>query len=268
MKRSRLKLSFTVLMLAALACNFPAPGGDPPSDAGATPAAGSQSVTAPPPAASGPCVNPYYPAVQGATWTYVNTGRSSGAITYTDTITSVRADGFTVSTQFNELVQTQEWACTPEGLAALGLGGAGSAAALSSSGMDAEFTTSNVQGVTIPANLQPGAQWTNSFDIQGVMTIAEGQTAEASGSVSLAAQALGLESVSVPAGTFNAMKIELHTTFSITATFQGIGIPVSISGVSTLWYAPGVGMVKSTDSGEFSGSSYTSTTELQSYSIP
>lgn len=63
-------------------------------------------------------------------------------------------------------------------------------------------------------------------------------------------QVSGPESVSVPAGTFEAMKVS-------TKVVQG-GAPVT----KTYWYAPGVGLVKSmTDTG-----SVKSTTELLEYS--
>ena len=64
-------------------------------------------------------------------------------------------------------------------------------------------------------------------------------------------QVSGPESVSVPAGKFEAMKVT-------TKVLQG-GAPVT----KTYWYAPGVGMVKSmTDTGAVK-----STTELLEYSI-
>jgi hypothetical protein len=45
-------------------------------------------------------------------------------------------------------------------------------------------------------------------------------------------------------------------------------VPISINASSMVWYAPGVGFIKSIENSDFGGTPYTSTTELQSYIIP
>ena len=95
-----------------------------------------------------------------------------------------------------------------------------------------------------------------------------GQSAEANGDESATFTALGVESVSVPAGTFEAMKVEVVTTININATFQGTTVPVTFTGTTTSWYVQGVGWVKSVSTSEFGGISSSDTIELQSYSIP
>ncbi|MGE5775928.1 MAG: hypothetical protein ACM33V_06895, partial [Chloroflexota bacterium] len=121
MEKRKIKSILSALLLIFLAaCNYPS-----------TPAvAGTQTVPIEPPATSstetgtaavggntpetGVCTNTYYPVRQGATWSYRSTG--TGDYGFTDTITSVREDGFTLSTQSGNLTGTQEWACKPEGL--------------------------------------------------------------------------------------------------------------------------------------------------------
>ncbi len=213
------------------------------------------------------CDNPLYPVRQNAAWTYSNTGGQTSPFTYTDTITNVRVDGFTLTSQFSNLTRTQEWLCKPEGLQALQLGG-GTAAVIATQGLTANFTTSDVTGITLPANITPGLQWTYGLNMQGTMATPSDQNAEANGSVSVVMQEMGTESITVPAGTFNAAKIQATSTFDIMASFQGVGIPVKFTGTSILWYAPGVGLVKSVDNGDFGGSTFSATTELQSYNIP
>ena len=216
---------------------------------------------------SGLCSNPLYPVIQGATWTYSNTGSPAGSFTYTDTITSVRPDGFTLTTQFTDLTRTQEWACKQEGLQALQLGGANSAA-ITTQGLSAEFTSSNVTGITLPANITSAMQWTYGLDINGSVAMPGDQSAEASGTVSIDLKEAGSESVTVPAGTFNATKIEAKSTFDLNASFQGIKVPVKFTDTSILFYVPGVGLVKSIENGDIGGNSFSSTTELQTYNIP
>ena len=113
---------------------------------------------------------------EGATWSYASTGGPAGAYNFTDTITSVRPDGFTLSTQFDDLTRTQEWACQPEGMVALQLGGP-SAATLSAQDMQLNLEVNNVSGVTFPSQINVGDQWQHSLDFDGNMTVAGAPTA-------------------------------------------------------------------------------------------
>ena len=97
---------------------------------------------------------------------YQSTGSPTGSYSFTDTITSVREDGFTLTTQFNGLTRTQEWSCTPEGLVALQLGGA-PAAAINSQGSQLELEVNNVNGVTFPSAIEAGDQWQHNIDFTG-----------------------------------------------------------------------------------------------------
>ena len=215
---------------------------------------------------TGLCANAYYPVRQGATWTYKSVGGPTGEFSFTDSITSVRDDGFTLTTQFNELTRTQEWSCTSEGLVALQLGGP-AAASLNMQDMQFNLDVTDVSGVTFPTTIAQGDQWQHNLDFTGKLDIA-GQSAEASGLAQSSYTALGEESVSVAAGTFDAMKIQVDTTLNITATVQGLSIPVTLSSTYTFWFAQGVGWVKASGSGDLGGQSFSESIELQSYSIP
>ncbi|MGE5248627.1 MAG: hypothetical protein ACM3QS_00300 [Bacteroidota bacterium] len=217
-------------------------------------------------AAQGACANPLFPVVKGATWTYSGSGGPSGAYSYTDTITDVRSDGFSISSKFSDnLTRTQEWACKPEGLVALQLPGA--AATLTTEKFKANFETSNIQGVTIPARVSPGDKWSFNLDIKGKLDIS-GVTADTTGTASYNFTAANTESVTVPAGTFDAMKIDGVLTLDITASVSGLSVPLKITMNSTSWFAPGVGMVKTLSSGDLAGTPMNDTLELQSYNIP
>jgi hypothetical protein len=76
----------------------------------------------------------------------------------------------------------------------------------------------------------------------------------------------GAESVKVPAGTFDTVKIACHgvQVATVTLTVGGSTGPVTTVQDSILWYAQGVGMVQQVDSGD-AGSE---TIQLTSYSIP
>lgn len=222
--------------------------------------------TAAVPAGQALCTNTYYPIRQGATWTYKSTGGPAGEYSFTDTITSAREDGFTLSTQIGNITRTQEWTCTGEGLAALQLGGA-PAAMLNSQNIQLNLDISNAMGVTFPRQINPGDQWQQSLDVQGNVTMMN-EEAQATGNAQMNFSALGNESVTVPAGTFEALKVEVDVTLNVDASYEGITLPVSFTGEYTYWFAPDVGWVKSTGTGNVLGSSFTDTTELQSYNLP
>jgi hypothetical protein len=219
-----------------------------------------------PVAETGLCTNTYYPVRQGATWTYKSTGGPAGEYSFTDTISSVRADGFTLSTQIGDLTRTQEWTCSAEGLTALQLGGA-PAAMLNAQEIEMSLDVTNASGVAFPSQINPGDHWQQTLELQGNVTFMN-EEAEASGDAQMNFSAVGNESVTVPAGTFETLKVEVDVTLNVDATYEGITLPVSFSGDYTYWFAPGVGWVKASGMGNVLGSSFSETTELQSYNIP
>ena len=208
------------------------------------------------------CDNPYYPIREGSTWNYKGVSSMAPSYTYTDTVTSIRSDGYTLTSQFEGLTRTQEWACTPEGLVALQMGGG-----LNTAGMNLKVETQNASGVTYPAEMNAGDTWQYKLDFTGKMDIA-GQSGDATGSTQSDFTALGMENVTVPAGTFDAMKVQVATTLNINVNFQGLSVPVNFTNTSISWYAEGVGWVKSESSGDFAGQSFSETIELQWYNIP
>lgn len=279
MDKNKIKsiLSLLLIIIFLTACSSPSnqsPTENQAIETQAPQTTATELVTEPPatsegggtPAGEGVCTNPYYPVREGATWSYKSTGGPTGEYTFTDTITSVRADGFTLSSQFGELTRTQEWACKPEGLVALQLGGP-SAATLSSENMQLNLEVKNVSGVTFPSEINVGDQWQHNLDLEGKMTVAN-QEGSATGNAQSSFNALGNESVTVPAGTFDGLKIQIDTTLNINVSVQGVSVPVTFSGSYTYWFVKDVGWVKASGTGSVSGTSFSETIALQSYNIP
>lgn len=234
-------------------------GGGSPA---ATPGGGPQTADA----GSGVCVNAYLPVIAGATWTF---RWSTAAFTETlaDSITAVQRDGFTLTSQFPGLTRTRNWVCRSEGLVMLEyIGGAAGGTATGQS--NGQYETTGVRGVTLPSALTPGDQWSQAFDIRGVRTLSDGQTSTTEGTVTYAFQAIGTESVTVPAGTFEAMRIQVDTTMDLTVSSATTSTPATFTLGGSDWYAPGVGWVMSASSGTMFGQPYSQTIELTSYSIP
>ncbi|HJS20859.1 MAG TPA: hypothetical protein VJ785_19080 [Anaerolineales bacterium] len=233
------------------------------SSASETPVSPTSSMPA---AGTGLCANAYYPVREGATWTYQSSGGPVGGYGFTDTITSVREDGFTLTSQFDKLTRTQEWACRPEGLAALQLGGT-SAATLNSDEMQVSLDVSNVSGITFAASIMPGDQWSHALEFTGSLTVA-GQEIDATGNAQSNFSAVGVESITVPAGTFDTLKIRVDTIINISGIFNGVSFPVTVTSPYDYWFVQGVGWVKASGTGSVGGESFTETIELQSYNIP
>lgn len=273
MEQKKIQIIFSLLLTIVFLAACSAPPPIPPLESPITETPASQaSPTAPAvesPAApddQGLCANAYYPVRQGATWNYKSSGGPAGEYTFTDTMTAVRADGFTLSTRIGELTRTQEWSCTPEGLVALQLGGA-PAAMLNAQGIQINLDSVNSSGVMFPAQINAGDQWQHNMDFTGDVSVASEQ-ATATGNAQMNFTAIGSESVTVPAGTFEALKIQIDTTLNIQANYEGLTLPVTFTGSHTYWFAPGVGWVRAAGTGSVLNTSFSETTELQSYNIP
>ena len=249
------KKIFTALCMLILftACGSNSTGGD------STPGGSRLPV-------EGACANEFFPAVQGAAWTYESKGSPAGNYTFTDTISAVRSDGFTLTSKYGNDLRPEDWSCTEAGLVALRLGGPATTT-LKSQDMNFEFQFKNVQGLSIPVQINPGDVWTKSLEFDGKMEIA-GEPASAAGNSQAEYKAIGIEEVRVPAGTFQALKVQSENNIVFTIQVQGISVPVSFSGTYDYWFAKGVGWVKAEGKGNVTGISFTETIELQSYKIP
>lgn len=266
MKTKPFAISITMLVIAMLACSLgsPAPA-DAPSDNPNS--AGTESTPAPvneatiPPAAPNACDNPYMPIVVGATWNYNLNGPTSD--TYVHSILSIEADGFTEQDVFAVGVTRQgKWKCENGNLIALNPSGGGSSS-VTAEGTSVDFQTTALEGVTMPASLNPGDNWSQSITLEGTQTI-NGEAFPASNQTTQNCTAAGVESVTVPAGTFDAMRVDCVVTINISLEMSGTPMATTLSLNNTNWYALKVGLVKTIST----GSGLDSTIELTSYSIP
>jgi hypothetical protein len=237
-----------------------------PTSTEAPPATEASAGSGMPVAGLGQCANAYYPVREGSTWTYASTGGPAGGRGFTDTIASVRDDGFTLTSKFGELTSTQEWSCTPEGLVALQLGGT-SLAIFDPDTMQVNLDVGHVSGLTFPNEIKPGDTWQHLLDFAGKITM-RGHETDAKGDAQSNFSAVGYEKVTVPAGTFDALKIHVDTTFHLTSNFNGVTLPFTFTTPYDYWFVQGVGWVKASGQGTVDDDSFTETIELQSYRIP
>ncbi|MBX3047607.1 MAG: hypothetical protein KIT46_08730 [Anaerolineales bacterium] len=260
------------LMLLLAAC-----GGSPaPAEEAVAPEAGEATSQPLEPAepeviGGGQCANEYYPVAEGATWTYAGTG-STGDYTWTASMSGVSDNGFTLTNTFNvdgdTVVATQQWSCTNEGVAALQFGG-GPEASVMATGVDATFETTGSSGYSFPNTIHIGDTWQQSYNIQGVMNMADGLSANTTGLVTHIYTAQAEETVTVPAGEFQTIRILVETNLQLQVELMGVTLPFSIDSQTTSWLARNVGWVRS-DSGLAieGGEAMNSVVEMQSYHIP
>ena len=208
------------------------------------------------------CDNPYMPVVPGATWNYRLTGPL--ADTFTHSIVSVESSSFVEQDVFAAGVTRQgTWNCENGNLIALDPPSGASANVNTENNVSVDFETKDLSGVTIPAAINAGDSWSQSLTLEGTQTI-NGTSFPAGNQLTSDCKAIGIESVTVEAGTFDAMRVECQTTMNISIAMGDVPIQSTLDLTGTNWYAEGVGLIKTLTT----GMGFDSTTELVAYNIP
>lgn len=228
----------------------------PPTE---TPTATPEPTVAPEPTeaaatASGPCFNTFFPIVDGASWTYNTTG--AGASTYTRSVADVSDDGFTLThtTGGSSIPLSFDYTCNEGGLVSSTLGGLPSMA-----GFSLEVTSFSGANFPPADQWEVGASWSASYTVEGTGTV-EGIDVAVNGEITTAYEIVSEESVEVPAGTFDAYKVDSTLTQRLNMSMGGVSMPMEMAISSSDWYVEGIGQVKTMTYGDFA-----STTELVSY---
>lgn len=204
----------------------------------ATPTVAPEPTTA---SVTGACANRYLPVAQGASWQYRISGVSSG--TFTRVIAALRPDGFDDEDTFDAgLTRASSWACQNGDLIALTPSGGTSVV---TADLQFDFTVESNEGVTLPADPQPGQTWTQKVVYSGQQTVGD-LTLQSRNVAETSCKAAGVETVSVPAGAFEALRVDCETTIQINLTGAPAGLPaLTFESAEARWFAPGVGLIKS-----------------------
>jgi hypothetical protein len=246
--KPRTGLASAFVVLAVTGCGSLAPKVAQPSASTAPAAAGSL------------CDNQYYPVKKGATWTYTLHTSITTSTTETDTIASIGPDSFTTKHDTGAGTPwTQAWTCTKDGLVQLLNKGGPLSAFVQGDDGAATVTTKSNTGVTVPREFKTGDTWTQSAEL----FITGGQVS-ATVKFKSSFTAVGLEWVTVPAGTFDAIRID-GTTQSL-VTFQNQTSMTTATGLRT-WLVPGEGTVRTIGWNDISDNKIDLESDLVSYSI-
>lgn len=193
-----------------------------------------------------PCDIPYYPIVDGATWTYTN--NSIGQFTHTLNVSDDQI--FIIQVSGTDTLFNIEGQCSEDGLVIMNTGLTTTAQGSDGAG---SVTTINQDGLTLPNDIQVGDEWSQTI----AYSAGSGGEISFSGTIETVYKAVGYESIAVPAGTFEALKIIQTTTMTIEDS--------SFDTSSNLWYVQGVGNVKTE---QITLDGQPSVSELVSYNIP
>jgi hypothetical protein len=220
------------------------------------PATPLQPPPAPPTLIPKTCKNILYPARPGSQWTYyVNTPRRSGNVVMS--VISVDARQATVdAVELNTGATARTYVqCDQDIILNFPLL---SAQKILGDMINGTMSVDYVGGVLAPNEAAfASSNWALSWIIQyrvygNGMVQYNGRdfnVSVAPSNIQMTCQTLGagnvsFETVTVPAGTFNALKVICRGEGQATATVNGTQVAGSITAQSTQWFAPNVGMLK------------------------
>ncbi len=112
------------------------------------------------------------------------------------------------------------------------------------------------EGRFVIAQLPPGV-----YEIRAEIAGPQGPGGRGSGTIEITNRVVGREQVTVPAGTYDALKVESTMAIKMSVRVGQMTVPANRNVRNTNWFAENVGMVKSISApGDFAGA----TTELVS----
>jgi len=204
------------------------------------------------------CDNDYMPSDDGAVWQFAGQNSKLGAYTRTDTVTDSRDAGFTITTELKDVTYTEEWVCTEAALIDLEPGQQTLAAAFSGPSGTVSVTRSFNSGITLPRHIDPAMSWQQVFGWQ-----ATSPDISSNGSFTYQYTAMGPEAVTVPFGSFDAMRIDVEVELEM-------GGPSGMKGTysQSVWFVQDVGLVKAEGESHVQGVEFTDSMELVSYDSP
>lgn len=252
--RARLAAAFACLclLLSLAGCR----GEQAPTTNGA--AATNANAAPAQPSGETKCGVPYYPVRAGLEKQYrVTYDRNAApAATYTEGYADIGPDSFALRYRFPEMAVSTGWNCTSEGMVALEYGKLESARQATNFKMETVGRT----GVTVPSaeRWREGGEWRSSYEIRTEIAGPQGPSARGSGTIEITNRVTGREQITVPAGTYDALKVESTMTMKLTVRVGQMTQPTTTSLRNTSWFAENVGMVKAVSAGDFAGA----TTEL------
>ncbi|MFW5713773.1 MAG: hypothetical protein ACOCYU_03800 [Brevefilum sp.] len=213
------------------------------------------------------CYHPFFPVVDGASWTYESTD-SSG---YTIQIEETGEDTFTMTQIMadEDAEFTVDWFCSDNGLLRGTFGQFDILNQVISEEETPEMTFDTIEweGETLPAPelMETGYTWTSNYTLNAEVSL-EGFSQMMDVKVSIDHEIGAIEEVTIPAGTFpEAYRVDSTGRIELFMKMDESSNPLNDFEFNfSTWYVEDVGMVQS--GSEFLG--YSSTVELAEFSMP
>ncbi len=192
--------------------------------------------------AQSPCDLPFAPAKVGWEWQYKVTGGKSSSVSVEKT--KISATGFVEVFQFGNQKIEASTVCNQAGITRIGIdpmafelpGG---------EGPSVQMKANKLEGAQIPNDddWKAGQNWKFSADLDGSMKFGI-ISATIDGITKGSYKVVALEKVSVPAGTFDAVKISANLQTNLNLSAGLLKREQNSKSEPTYWYAKGVGLVK------------------------
>ena len=181
------------------------------------------------------CDNLYFPNHVGDTWEYAGNTSATGAFTRTDSITNSGERSFSVQSAVADISYPVDYSCTEAGLVAANPIQQYLGAILASLNGEIELNLISNSGVSLPNQVNPGDSWQQIVEWEG-----SAQGISTNGRLVFDYSAAGYETVIVPSGTYEALRVNT----SIRIEISNFRIQYGTYNI-TSWMAPNVGTIKS-----------------------
>jgi DUF3108-like len=201
------------------------------------------------------CDNLYYPNQLSNTWEYAGNNTALGDYVRTDIISNSSSQSFTVESNLSSVTYPVDYNCTPEGLTSVDPIQQYLGALLNTPNSPVNVTLLSNSGITLPAQINPGDSWQQVAEFKGSVN-----NTSASGRVVFNYSAVGFENITVPFGTYNALRVDCNIRIELTP-FRILAGTYE----ATNWMAPNVGIIKSTGTSHIPNLDFIDSLELTSF---
>jgi hypothetical protein len=250
-KSSYLIIVLVLSILALSACNLP----ERQVSQLKTPTITTPVLPAPSPTPISLCANPYFPSQLGNSWQYSGSNSALGTYNRTDSVSQSGADSFTVNSTLAGVSYDVNYGCSAAGITASDPVQQYAGALLSGPNAPLSVNLSAVSGITLPAKINPGDTWQQTANFS-----ASSPQLNASGTIVIDYTAVGYENVTVPSGTYKALRVD--------ATIRILVTPLKIeagSYTASTWLVQDIGLVKSEGASHITGIEFSDSLQLNSF---
>jgi hypothetical protein len=204
------------------------------------------------------CDNLYQPHQVGDSWEYSGSTSATGAYTRSDTITASSDKGFTVESKVSNVTYFVDYSCSDAGLTSVNPIQQYLGALVTGPNAPVKVTLTSNSGISLPATINTGDSWQQVAGWAGSIN-----NTSTSGRAVLDYNAVGSESITVPLGTFNALKVNATIRIEVTAFRILAG-----TYTSSFWLVRDIGIVKSEGTSHIPGVEFMDTLELVDFVSP